>query len=156
MEEPLLNIDYLRTARKVKSFFNDEVPRLQRACGLQIKHDLQSPVLDDMPKSPNFSNHLEERLVRDLDELDYYILARLILNKVVLSVHLCDYISQQIIIGVHFKNFTSVKMQRQIGYGTTQYYHLKNDAYNQFADYFYNQMHELKRRYPYSDLHVYK
>lgn len=155
MEEPL-NIDYLQTARKVKQFFNDEVPRLQRACGLQIEHDLQSPVLDDMPKAPSFSNHLEERLVRDLDDLDYYILARLILNKVVFSVHSCDYLSQRIIVGIHFKNFTSVKIQRQIGYGATQYHHLKNDAYNQFADYFYNQMHELKRRYPYSDLHVYK
>ncbi|USS85124.1 DUF1492 domain-containing protein [Fructilactobacillus myrtifloralis] len=130
-------IDERATRNKVRRFFKKQVPRLVRLSGLDLA-SLKSPELSSMPTSKPVGNANEDRIVRTLE-------AQRLITAVVKAMQVCGEPSYTILFGVYVQGRQNWQVAQQLGYSTTRFYQLKNQAFLNFVDAFVE-----------ADLHVYK
>jgi ArpU family phage transcriptional regulator len=102
--------------------------RLMRTAGKRMS-ELKSPVFDAQPKSPSYSNHVEERMAKRLD-------AENELRDILMAIQLCDNKSKQILFDLYVdpNEYSDLEAMDRLGYQSTQYFYYKRRALLRFAE----------------------
>lgn len=132
------NIDEIKTAKRVRYFFNNELVSYKRFASIS----LQSPSLNNESMGSS-GNAIEDKQLK-------YTIANHIVQATNLAVEQCKPTHKNILEWCYFHNKNDYWIRDQIGYGKTSYFQLKKEALNEFADHF----EQLAGSY-YEDLHVY-
>lgn len=102
--------------------------KLMRAAGKRMS-ELKSPVFDAQPKSPSYSNHVEERMAKRLD-------AENELRDILLAINLCDNRSKSILFKLYVDpdEPTDIEVMAESGLSESPYYKYKKRALYRFAE----------------------
>lgn len=132
-------IDKKATIKKVNHFLKVTLPQMVRISGRSMT-DLQSPIIDGMPKAKATGNVAEATITR-------HLVAEQIVQQSVRAISHCSQVSQQILKPLYLSGnrYYDYQVRNKIGYQETQYYYYKNKALLSFAD-----------AYLLDDLHVYR
>lgn len=134
------NIDYKKTAENVKDFLDNKLPRILRLAN-ESPASLKSPEISDMPINRDGGNHNEDNMVK-------YIAARDIISGVSRAFQSCSQISFTILKSRYVDGLQDWQVEQKLYCSHTQYFKLRDKAFNEFADCF-----ELQKGC--KDLHVY-
>lgn len=106
------------------------VPRLMRTAQWRYS-DIHAVMFDDMPRSHDTRNNVEDRLVRQLD-------AQRELGQIKLAVELCTNRSQTILNALYFDpdEPSNIEVMLSLGYGSSMFSILKRRAFIQFSQAF--------------------
>lgn len=130
-------VDEEKTIKNAKKVLRS-LPRLARVAGKSLG-ELKSPSSDGMPKSPNFENTLETRIVAKLT-------AEQVVKRSIEAISHCDEVSKTILSNLYLDGYTDTMCYMDTGYSRSYYFdHAKPVAILQFAD-----------AYLLDDLHIYK
>lgn len=124
----LPEIDKKKTAKRVRTFFKKEYPRLCRLAGKSTSA-IKAVVYTDMPKASAAGNSKESALVSTM-------WAQELLESVYKAVKQCEHESQIIIVERYGKHKAGWKVAAMLGYASTRYYEKQNTALLEFADAF--------------------
>ncbi len=114
------------TGNQVKDFFRREYPRIARLAG-KNPTELKSTNIDDMPKAPQYGNHVEDNVIEfSNNQLEYL--------RVVNAIKGCSMISQQIILYDLIQGYNVGWVSAALKYSPQRYNDLKKYAMNEFAD----------------------
>jgi ArpU family phage transcriptional regulator len=127
-------LDEKATAKNVKSYFVRQFPQFVRYSSItNLKTLIRSPVMKDIPSTPNNINHTETETINRVSKVEY---SYRMVNLTAMAINECDENSQTILFGNYFENKRDWQLQDTLGYGKTQYSLIKREALNQFADTF--------------------
>ncbi|MCS8573800.1 hypothetical protein EFE17_01390 [Pediococcus pentosaceus] len=114
------------TGNQVKDFFRREYPRIARLAG-KNPTELKSTNIDDMPRAPQYGNHVEDNVIEfSNNQLEYL--------RVVNAIKGCSMISQQIILYDLIQGYNVGWVSAALKYSPQRYNDLKKYAMNEFAD----------------------
>ncbi|MQS44259.1 ArpU family phage packaging/lysis transcriptional regulator [Companilactobacillus mishanensis] len=130
-------IDEVETQGEVRSYFEQEFPRLVLQAGYSML-DIQSPSFTGMPKG-SFVNNTEESMMRHLEAID-------LVQATIESITKCPETEKNILMFAYVYKMRDRNIQIRLGYQHSRYNLLKNQALLAFADAFQK----------YHDFHVYE
>lgn len=142
-------IDPVKTARTVATFFRWKLPKYERMAGYSVRTSLHSPVIDGMPKSPSFNNSAEDAIVEEMARKRVEWAQRLTAS-VPVAISQCSVHSQRILIGRFIQHQSDLHIWQDVLHcDRSEYYRKRQFALNEFADTFQAQK-------TFYDLHEYK
>lgn len=142
-----LDIDYLKTARKVTKFLDK---KLDRYLALSGKHrfDLKSPNMDGMPKAPTKGNSSENRMLS-------IWLAEEVVDCVGCAMRNMTKESQKILLSRYSDQMLTYNIARELNISAATYTRKQEKALCEFADRFEFQLVKHGIHTEVDDLHVY-
>lgn len=123
--ELIPEIDEKKTAVKAKRFLNKEFPKLVLLAGLSDA-DIKSPTISDMPSSSPVGNANEEAMIKKFERQDE-------VKNVIKAINSTSRFKRKILWDVYINKIADWKIAQSIGYGSTRYKELKNQAAIDFA-----------------------
>lgn len=135
------NIDYKATAKNVKDFLDNKLPRILRLAN-ENPASLKSPTISDMPVSHDGGNHNEDKIIK-------YIAAKEMIQGVAQAFQNCSQTSLVILKGKYIQGLQDWQIEQNLYCSHSTYFKSRDKAYNEFADCL-----ELQKGCP--DLHVYE
>lgn len=118
-----INVD--ATAKRVRNYFDEYYPRLERMSG----QSLQSTVISDMPRISPVGNAIES-------QVQERVWAGSVLDATAKAIESCDLDSRIILISKYINKKPDWKTQQAINCERTRFYAKLKTACNQFADAF--------------------
>lgn len=143
-----LDIDCLKTARKVTDFLDKKLDRYLALSGKQ-RFDLKSPVMDGMPKAPSHGNCSENRMLN-------IWLAEEVVDCVGCAMRNMTKESQRILLNRYSDQMMVYKIAQELNYSASTYTRRQEKALCEFADRFEFQVIRHGIHTEVADLHVYK
>ena len=143
-----LDIDCLKTARKVTDFLDKKLDRYLALSGKQ-RFDLKSPEMDGMPKAPSNGNNSENRMLN-------IWLAEEVVDCVGCSMRNMTKESQKILLSRYSDQMMVYKIAQELNYSASTYTRRQEKALCEFADRFEYQVIKHGIHTEVADLHVYK
>lgn len=143
-----LDIDYLKTARKVTNFLDKKLDRYLALSGKQ-RFDLKSPGMDGMPKAPSHGNGSENRMLN-------IWLAEEVVDCVGCAMRNMTKESQRILLSRYSDQMMVYKIAQELNYSASTYTRRQEKALCEFADRFEFQIIRHGIHTEVADLHVYK
>nr|UWG29236.1 MAG: Protein of unknown function (DUF722) [Bacteriophage sp.] len=143
-----LDIDCLKTARKVTDFLDKKLDRYLALSGKQ-RFDLKSPGMDGMPKAPSHGNGSENRMLN-------IWLAEEVVDCVGCAMRNMTKESQRILLNRYSDQMMVYKIAQELNYSASTYTRRQEKALCEFADRFEFQVIRHGIHTEVADLHVYK
>lgn len=143
-----LDIDCLKTARKVTNFLDKKLDRYLALSGKQ-RFDLKSPGMDGMPKAPSHGNGSENRMLN-------IWLAEEVVDCVGCTMRNMTKESQRILLSRYSDQMMVYKIAQELNYSASTYTRRQEKALCEFADRFEFQIIRHGIHTEVADLHVYK
>lgn len=143
-----LDIDCLKTARKVTDFLDKKLDRYLALSGKQ-RFDLKSPEMDGMPKAPSYGNNSENRMLS-------IWLAEEVVDCVGCAMRNMTKESQKILLSRYSDQMMVYKITQELNYSASTYTRRQEKALCEFADRFEYQVIKHGIHTEVADLHVYK
>ncbi|PWT34787.1 ArpU family transcriptional regulator [Limosilactobacillus reuteri] len=143
-----LDIDCLKTARKVTNFLDKKLDRYLALSGKQ-RFDLKSPEMDGMPKAPSRGNGSENRMLN-------IWLAEEVVDCVGCAMRNMTKESQRILLSRYSDQMMVYKIAQELNYSASTYTRRQEKALCEFADRFEFQVIRHGIHTEVADLHVYK
>lgn len=143
-----LDIDCLKTARKVTEFLEKKLDRYLALSGKQ-RFDLKSPGMDGMPKAPSHGNGSESRMLN-------IWLAEEVVDCVGCAMRNMTKESQRILLSRYSDQMMVYKIAQELNYSASTYTRRQEKALCEFADRFEFQVIRHNIHTEVADLHVYK
>ena len=143
-----LDIDCLKTARKVTNFLDKKLDRYLALSGKQ-RFDLKSPGMDGMPKAPSHGNGSENRMLN-------IWLAEKVVDCVGCAMRNMTKESQRILLSRYSDQMMVYKIAQELNYSASTYTRRQEKALCEFADRFEFQIIRHGIHTEVADLHVYK
>ncbi|MCC4389420.1 ArpU family transcriptional regulator [Limosilactobacillus reuteri] len=143
-----LDIDCLKTARKVTNFLDKKLDRYLALSGKQ-RFDLKSPGMDGMPKAPSHGNGSENRMLN-------IWLAEEVVDCVGCAMRNMTKESQRILLSRYSDQMMVYKIAQELNYSASTYTRRQEKALCEFADRFEFQIIRHGIHTEVADLHVYK
>ena len=143
-----LDIDCLKTARKVTEFLEKKLDRYLALSGKQ-RFDLKSPGMDGMPKAPSHGNGSENRMLN-------IWLAEEVVDCVGCAMRNMTKESQRILLSRYSDQMMVYKIAQELNYSASTYTRRQEKALCEFADRFEFQISRHGIHTEVADLHVYK
>ncbi len=143
-----LDIDCLKTARKVTEFLEKKLDRYLALSGKQ-RFDLKSPGMDGMPKAPSHGNGSENRMLN-------IWLAEEVVDCVGCAMRNMTKESQRILLSRYSDQMMVYKIAQELNYSASTYTRRQEKALCEFADRFEFQIIRHGIHTEVADLHVYK
>ena len=143
-----LDIDCLKTARKVTDFLDKKLDRYLALSGKQ-RFDLKSPGMDGMPKAPSHGNVSENRMLN-------IWLAEEVVDCVGCAMRNMTKESQRILLSRYSDQMMVYKIAQELNYSASTYTRRQEKALCEFADRFEFQVIRHGIHTEVADLHVYK
>lgn len=143
-----LDIDCLKTARKVTNFLDEKLDRYLALSGKQ-RFDLKSPEMDGMPKAPSRGNGSENRMLN-------IWLAEEVVDCVGCAMRNMTKESQRILLSRYSDQMMVYKIAQELNYSASTYTRRQEKALCEFADRFEFQVIRHGIHTEVADLHVYK
>ena len=143
-----LDIDCLKTARKVTNFLDKKLDRYLALSGKQ-RFDLKSPEMDGMPKAPSHGNGSENRMLN-------IWLAEEVVDCVGCAMRNMTKESQRILLSRYSDQMMVYKIAQELNYSASTYTRRQEKALCEFADRFEFQVIRHGIHTEVADLHVYK
>lgn len=143
-----LDIDCLKTARKVTEFLEKKLDRYLALSGKQ-RFDLKSPGMDGMPKTPSHGNGSESRMLN-------IWLAEEVVDCVGCAMRNMTKESQRILLSRYSDQMMVYKIAQELNYSASTYTRRQEKALCEFADRFEFQVIRHGIHTEVADLHVYK
>ena len=143
-----LDIDCLKTARKVTNFLDKKLDRYLALSGKQ-RFDLKSPGMDGMPKAPSHGNGSENRMLN-------IWLAEEVVDCVGCAMRNMTKESQRILLSRYSDQMMVYKIAQELNYSASTYTRRQEKALCEFADRFELQIIRHGIHTEVADLHVYK
>lgn len=143
-----LDIDCLKTARKVTEFLDKKLDRYLALSGKQ-RFDLKSPGMDGMPKAPSHGNGSENRMLN-------IWLAEEVVDCVGCAMRNMTKESQRILLSRYSDQMMVYKIAQELNYSASTYTRRQEKALCEFADRFEFQIIRHGIHTEVADLHVYK
>lgn len=143
-----LDIDCLKTARKVTEFLEKKLDRYLALSGKQ-RFDLKSPGMDGMPKAPSRGNGSENRMLN-------IWLAEEVVDCVGCAMRNMTKESQRILLSRYSDQMMVYKIAQELNYSASTYTRRQEKALCEFADRFEFQVIRHGIHTEVADLHVYK
>ena len=143
-----LEIDCLKTARKVTEFLEKKLDRYLALSGKQ-RFDLKSPGMDGMPKAPSHGNGSENRMLN-------IWLAEEVVDCVGCAMRNMTKESQRILLSRYSDQMMVYKIAQELNYSASTYTRRQEKALCEFADRFEFQIIRHGIHTEVADLHVYK
>ena len=143
-----LDIDCLKTARKVTNFLDKKLDRYLALSGKQ-RFDLKSPGMDGMPKAPSHGNGSENRMLN-------IWLAEEVVDCVGCAMRNMTKESQRILLSRYSDQMMVYKIAQELNYSASTYTRRQEKALCEFADRFEFQVIRHNIHTEVADLHVYK
>lgn len=143
-----LDIDCLKTARKVTNFLDKKLDRYLALSGKQ-RFDLKSPEMDGMPKTPSHGNNSENRMLN-------IWLAEEVVECVGCAMRNMTKESQEILLSRYSDQMMVYKIAQELNYSASTYTRRQEKALCEFADRFEYQVIKHGIHTEVADLHVYK
>ena len=143
-----LDIDCLKTARKVTNFLDKKLDRYLALSGKQ-RFDLKSPEMDGMPKAPSHGNGSENRMLN-------IWLAEEVVDCVGCAMRNMTKESQRILLSRYSDQMMVYKIAQELNYSASTYTRRQEKALCEFADRFEFQIIRHGIHTEVADLHVYK
>ena len=143
-----LDIDCLKTARKVTEFLEKKLDRYLALSGKQ-RFDLKSPGMDGMPKAPSHGNGSESRMLN-------IWLAEEVVDCVGCAMRNMTKESQRILLNRYSDQMMVYKIAQELNYSASTYTRRQEKALCEFADRFEFQVIRHGIHTEVADLHVYK
>lgn len=143
-----LDIDCLKTARKVTNFLDKKLDRYLALSGKQ-RFDLKSPEMDGMPKAPSRGNGSENRMLN-------IWLAEEVVDCVGCAMRNMTKESQRILLSRYSDQMMVYKIAQELNYSASTYTRRQEKALCEFADRFEFQIIRHGIHTEVADLHVYK
>lgn len=143
-----LDIDCLKTARKVTEFLEKKLDRYLALSGKQ-RFDLKSPGMDGMPKAPSHGNGSENRMLN-------IWLAEEVVDCVGCAMRNMTKESQRILLSRYSDQMMVYKIAQELNYSASTYTRRQEKALCEFADRFEFQVIRHGIHTEVADLHVYK
>ena len=143
-----LDIDCLKTARKVTNFLDKKLDRYLALSGKQ-RFDLKSPEMDGMPKAPSRGNGSENRMLN-------IWLAEEVVDCVGCAMRNMTKESQRILLSRYSDQMMVYKIAQELNYSASTYTRRQEKALCEFADRFEFQVIRHGVLTEVADLHVYK
>ena len=143
-----LDIDCLKTARKVTEFLGKKLDRYLALSGKQ-RFDLKSPGMDGMPKAPSHGNGSENRMLN-------IWLAEEVVDCVGCAMRNMTKESQRILLSRYSDQMMVYKIAQELNYSASTYTRRQEKALCEFADRFEFQVIRHGIHTEVADLHVYK
>ncbi|WP_304682899.1 ArpU family phage packaging/lysis transcriptional regulator [uncultured Limosilactobacillus sp.] len=142
-----LDIDCLKTARKVTEFLEKKLDRYLALSGKQ-RFDLKSPGMDGMPKAPSHSNASESRMLN-------IWLAEEVVDCVGCAMRNMTKESQRILLSRYSDQMLTYNIARELSISSSTYSRKQEKALCEFADRFEFQLVKHGIQIEIDDLHVY-
>lgn len=142
-----LDIDCLKTARKVTEFLEKKLDRYLALSGKQ-RFDLKSPGMDGMPKTPSQGNGSESRMLN-------IWLAEEVVDCVGCAMRNMTRESQKILINRYSDQMLTYNIAQELNISAATYSRKQERALCEFADRFEFQVMKHNIIGEVSDLHVY-
>lgn len=118
--------DFGATANRVNRFLSVQLPRLALRSGRHLA-DLSSPQLSLAPGSGSHGNNAENIIVNSME-------ADAVINAISYCIMSMPGTSKQILTKKYLDQLSDWKVQQKMGYSERQYFRLKRQALNDFAD----------------------
>lgn len=142
-----LDIDCLKTARKVTEFLEKKLDRYLALSGKQ-RFDLKSPGMDGMPKAPSHGNGSESRMLN-------IWLAEEVVDCVGCAMRNMTKESQRILLSRYSDQMLTYNIARELSISSSTYSRKQEKALCEFADRFEFQLVKRGIHTEIDDLHVY-
>ena len=142
-----LDIDCLKTARKVTNFLDKKLDRYLALSGKQ-RFDLKSPGMDGMPKAPSHGNGSENRMLN-------IWLAEEVVDCVGCAMRNMTKESQRILLNRYSDQMLTYNIARELSISSSTYSRKQEKALCEFADRFEFQLVKHGINTEIDDLHVY-
>ena len=143
-----LDLDCLKTARKVTEFLEKKLDRYLALSGKQ-RFDLKSPGMDGMPKAPSHGNGSESRMLN-------IWLAEEVVDCVGCAMRNMTKESQRILLSRYSDQMMVYKIAQELNYSASTYTRRQEKALCEFSDRFEFQIIRHGIHTEGADLHVYK
>ncbi len=142
-----LDIDCLKTARKVTEFLEKKLDRYLALSGKQ-RFDLKSPGMNGMPKAPSHGNGSENRMLN-------IWLAEEVVDCVGCAMRNMTKESQRILLSRYSDQMLTYNIARELNISSATYSRKQEKALCEFADRFEFQLVKHGIHTEIDDLHVY-
>ncbi|WP_242362318.1 ArpU family phage packaging/lysis transcriptional regulator [Limosilactobacillus antri] len=142
-----LEIDYLKTAKKVTDFLDKKLDRYLALSGKR-RFDLKSPSMDGMPKVPTKGNASENRMLA-------IWLAENVVDCVGQAMRNLTSESQQILLSRYSDQMLTYNIAQELSISSATYSRKQEQALCEFADRFEFQVFKHNIQAEVADLHVY-
>ena len=142
-----LDIDCLKTARKVTEFLEKKLDRYLALSGKR-RFDLKSPSMDGMPKVPTKGNASENRMLA-------IWLAENVVDCVGQAMRNLTSESQQILLSRYSDQMLTYNIAQELSISSATYSRKQEQALCEFADRFEFQVFKHNIQAEVADLHVY-